>query len=684
MSGHTALNHGAIRLKLLMHLIVTSALLFSLVACSGAQGPSTGSHALEPAWTAIDIGNVGLPGITDVAIDRDEVRIQGAGQDVYGTEDSFHMAASEWSGDGEIVTRIDHVDLVNEWTKAGIMIRDSVAPNAPNVFIFLSPTNGTAMQARVAVGETTIEPGWSRAPRAPYWLKLARSGDRFTGYQSQDGIHWEEVGAVTVAMPSTVLVGMAVASQDTSTRALAVFENTRVSGFGRSPTEPERPVAGTPNPGTPVTAPTPKPAPAPGGERTSQTYSTDNTDFPNPERGWYVETPSDAYQRAVADNGFRLALKYVNLQDYRSSHTLPSGVLSQLDADFGYARQAGIKVALRIAYNRSDAPDAPIDVVLSHLQQLGPVIQRNSDVIAVVQGGIIGAYGEWWGSTNNLTSFENRNRIVEALLEQVPDSRMVQIRTPSFARDASPSEPNGTQRTFDGSDASRVALWNDCFLTSESDLGTFESQEDRDYFARVSRYVAIGGETCRAVGLVERNDCPTSLNELTRYHWDYLNSEFYRPIIDRWIDRGCYHEISTRLGYRFELAQVNMPANLIQGMGLDMTITMSNTGFGKLYNPRPIQVLLVPTGGGAPVVIDAVLDARTTMPLAGETTTFTLETEVSSSVPTGSYFVQLRLPDAEPGLQNNPNYSIRLANQGVWNAQLGANDLGLWVNVRSQ
>jgi len=647
-------------------------LVLIITACGNPNSglPEPGEAEPELALTPVDVGEVGLPGITTVDLKLDEVRIQGAGLDVYGTEDAFHMAATEMQGDGTIVTRIEHVDAVNVWTKAGIMMRATLEPDSPNVFIFMSPSNGTAMQARLTRGETTIEPGWSRTPRPPYWLKLVRSGDLFTGFQSDDGANWSQVGSVTVSLPSSVLVGLAVASQDPTTRALAVFEGTRVSGFQARPGQPEVPEIPT----------RPKPV-APGGPRTDLSYTPDYVDFPNPERGWYVETASSAYQGSVAGNGFRLALKYVNLQDYRSTSNLPASVLDQLTADFASARQAGIKLVMRFAYNRSDAPDAPIDIVLSHLAQLGPIIRENTDVIAAVQGGIIGAYGEWWGSTNNLTSPENRARIVNALLAEVPTSRMIQIRTPRFAMDVSPSGPNGVDRTFDGSDGSRIALWNDCFLTSDSDTGTFESQADRDYFARVSKYTVVGGETCRSVGLVERNDCPTAVEELTKYHWDYLNSEFYRPIIDRWIERGCYAEISRRLGYRFELVTVSSPTDLVPGKSLDMTITMRNVGFGKLYNPRPIQVLLVPTAGGTPIVVDAVADARSVLPVAGETRTFTLEAAVPTNTPQGSYFAYLRLPDDAAALRGNPAYSIRLANAQVWDQSLGANDLGLWVNV---
>ena len=480
-----------------------AALSFLIAACGGPlnQGlqPSGPQTPINLNWEAIDVGAVGLPGTTVADDSRDAIVMLGAGNDIWGTQDAFHMASVELIGDGSIVTQINQVEAVHEWTKAGVMMRASREPSAANIFLHMTPENGSVMQARRTAGDVTIEPGYASNLRPPQWLKLERTGNTFTGSYSQDGQQWTTLGSVDVEMPNSILVGLAVTSLDPNVRAEAVFEETRVTrGDASDPV--------TPDPTTP-TRPAPNP---PGGPRTSVSFNPDYTDFANPERGWYVETDSGNY-RNIAGQGFRIAFKYVNLQDYRSSYTLPGSVLNQLTTDLNNARDAGIKLVVRFAYNRSDAPDAPIDVVLNHISQVGPILAQNADVVAAVQGGFVGAWGEWHSSSNNLTSLENRVRITEALLSEVPDTRMVQLRYPRFTREQYPNEPNGTARTFDGSDASRIGLINDCFLTSGSDTGTYESQADRDHFARISKYVAVGGETCSSVGLADRNNCVTAL-----------------------------------------------------------------------------------------------------------------------------------------------------------------------------
>ena len=41
----------------------------------------------------------------------------------------------------------------------------------------------------------------------------------------------------------------------------------------------------------------------------------------------------------------------------------------------------------------------------------------------------------------------------------------------------------------------------------------------------------------------------------------------------------------------------------------------------------------------------------------------------------GEYKLYLNLPDPMPNLHSNPRYSIRLANEGVWDAETGWNKL---------
>jgi ABC-type transport system involved in multi-copper enzyme maturation permease subunit len=60
--------------------------------------------------------------------------------------------------------------------------------------------------------DTAGQPG-AVSPASPRWLRLTRSGDTITGYDSADGTHWTQVGVIHLAgLPSTVQAGLFAAS----------------------------------------------------------------------------------------------------------------------------------------------------------------------------------------------------------------------------------------------------------------------------------------------------------------------------------------------------------------------------------------------------------------------------------------------------------------------------------------
>ncbi|RZJ38269.1 MAG: DUF4874 domain-containing protein, partial [Brevundimonas sp.] len=142
------------------------------------------------------------------------------------------------------------------------------------------------------------------------------------------------------------------------------------------------------------------------------TFAPSEADWPNPERGFYRVIGPDLARASEADMaqayaaGFRLVYVKIDLEPWREG-ALPESELQALDAAFGRARRAGIKLIVRASYNDPqgetgyrDARDAPLAIVERHLAQLTPVFAANQDVIAVVQAGLIGAWGEWHTSSN--------------------------------------------------------------------------------------------------------------------------------------------------------------------------------------------------------------------------------------------------------------------------------------------
>jgi len=155
--------------------------------------------------------------------------ISGGGADITGMSDQFHFVHQSWEGDGRIVARVTSVQNTHPSAKAGLMFRGGTAANAVNVNIALSASGGTQLSHREQTGGETMEDAHVSGVSAPYWLRLERVGDRFTAWQSPDGLLWFQSGSTLFAMADSAEVGLAVTSHDNAQLNASTFESVSVT-----------------------------------------------------------------------------------------------------------------------------------------------------------------------------------------------------------------------------------------------------------------------------------------------------------------------------------------------------------------------------------------------------------------------------------------------------------------------
>ena len=104
---------------------------------------------------------------------------------------------------------------VQPWSKAGIIIKATTKQGSAYAAMMVTGGHGVRMQYDYTQDVAGL-PGRVSAA-APRWLRLTRSGDTITGYDSADGAHWTRVGTATLpGLPATVQAGLFVASPDYS------------------------------------------------------------------------------------------------------------------------------------------------------------------------------------------------------------------------------------------------------------------------------------------------------------------------------------------------------------------------------------------------------------------------------------------------------------------------------------
>ena len=120
------------------------------------RGPYTDTPPSPPPspWQGQDIGAVGRPG--SATYSAGTFRVSGSGADIWGTADAFHYLYQPLPYDGDLVVRVAAVEGSDAWTKAGVMIRESLTPDSRHVSVFVSPGKGVAYQRRLTTGGTSL------------------------------------------------------------------------------------------------------------------------------------------------------------------------------------------------------------------------------------------------------------------------------------------------------------------------------------------------------------------------------------------------------------------------------------------------------------------------------------------------------------------------------------------------
>ncbi len=158
---------------------------------------------------------------------RNHVPIGPGGEAVV---DTFYYVRQPLSGDGSLTVRVTSLTGEYEplggfvgpktpplekglmpWSKAGIIITQNTSQGSAYAAVMVTGQHGVQMQYNYT-GDVAGLPGRVSAA-SPRWLRLTRSGDTLTGYDSADGRHWTKVGAVRLSgLPGTVQAGLFTAS----------------------------------------------------------------------------------------------------------------------------------------------------------------------------------------------------------------------------------------------------------------------------------------------------------------------------------------------------------------------------------------------------------------------------------------------------------------------------------------
>ncbi len=430
--------------------------------------------------------------------------------------------------------------------------------------------------------------------------------------------------------------------------------------------------------------------PPSGGPNVSATFTPDTTtDFPNPERGFHyiADLPSSGWEQSlqiIKGDGLRLVFASLNLRDYRTQ-PIASSFLAAIQQGLDAARRYGLKVVLAPMYDSVGAADndTTIDWVKVHTGQLKPLCAANADVIAYVQAGFVGMWGEWHDSSSGLDLKDNMRAVRNLVMDMVPSPIPVQFPKIWALQEEWYPTVLGPGVAFDGSPQSRAGFNNMCFMAGKNDsyyfpgpwnlldhLITKSEAEERAYAAALTEYAAFGGETCDNHPSEERLSCSGStdgagnpggiLAEGPRYHLAYLNRGYFDGYMNTWINEGCFDTVSRSMGYRFQLDAVTHQSTAQPGQTVDVDVAMRDVGWSRIFSARKMMVTLV--NGNTSITAESVVDLRQLPSQAASSSHVLAHVSIPVGTAPGTYAVHLSMPDVYPRTAGVADYAIRPAN----------------------
>jgi hypothetical protein len=201
------------------------------------------TFAVPEDWTVggvqtlqLQVRGQALPGSVGYDAATQVYTMTGAGANIWDRADQFHFAYKELNGDGSITARLDSISAnpPHGDPRIGVMIRESLDPNAANALLFVEPDPRTRLTQRVRVAETTTDVAVAPVGKTPTWLRLTRTGFTFKAEKSDNGTAWTPIldtgSEASIFMTDPVYIGLVVCSHAAGKFVEGKFSNVRTTG----------------------------------------------------------------------------------------------------------------------------------------------------------------------------------------------------------------------------------------------------------------------------------------------------------------------------------------------------------------------------------------------------------------------------------------------------------------------
>ncbi len=361
-------------------------------------------------------------------------------------------------------------------------------------------------------------------------------------------------------------------------------------------------------------------------------YEESTEEILNPDQGFYrplyvkINENGATYNKGIINSQTQLYHLRCDISAFSAEvnnvadKPLTDDALKGLDALLSCLKENDKNAIVRFAYdpgyNGSADKEPVLEVMLGHVKGVCSVLNRYVNTVTAIETGLIGPWGEM--HTSAAANKEHITPLINAFLTAASEIPVL-VRTPEMIYNYINVSYDKVEEISISPDekAYRLGLYNDGYLGSESDLGTYRNRErDINFLSGQNAHLPFGGEV--TVPDSPFHNIETCLPEMNKIHLSYLNIEWDNRVIEKWkntfytdacgLEKQYYGKtaftyIQNRLGYRFVLKN-SVFTYSSSSEKLNVRLTLQNAGFGNLNRNKRAKLIFTDSTGAAVYIAD--------------------------------------------------------------------------------
>ena len=347
----------------------------------------------------------------------------------------------------------------------------------------------------------------------------------------------------------------------------------------------------------------------------SKSFIESKESINNPDRGYYkairvyINPESVSYKINYPHQIFHLRCDIGQFSGKVNANNkdieITNEALVGLDELLSEIKSQNKNAVIRFAYDNFEGKadlEPSLSMIEQHIKQLSSILNKYLDTLTAIEAGMLGKYGEMHSSV--IATNENKAKVFRFWLDNAKEIPIL-ARTPIaiftyFNKTLDEME----KFTIDKNDkGSRLGLFNDCYLSSDTDVGTYRINRTREmnWLSKINQHLPYGGETCE---VCEMSNLEIAIPEMRLLSLSHLNTGYHQGVIQKWKDltynstlgkdklyygMSGYDYIDTHFGYRLVVRSINVL--LKKADTFELTINIENVGFGNLFKTKKVDII---------------------------------------------------------------------------------------------